>query len=226
MENLDYFLFIRLALLLLTGFWIVRKLRAPLRDIVLRLMPVQYRMSESSFNIQTRISTALGIIIAIGVAWGLNWAVVAISDSINPPSTTPTPIPTKPALQPEEVETVPFSVTPNTTPAVPTTTPSAPIPTTPTPYEPSPPTIKSPSSPHYLQVEAFKEETRAWRLKSQLEQQLAEKISLAEGLTPDHAPFKVIVGPFNSRTEALVYKRSAHLDGFPQAAHRLRLLSR
>lgn len=228
MEHVDYVELIRYALLLLTGFWIARKLRSPLRDIILRLMPIKYRMSESSFNIQTRLSTVLGICIAFLIAWGLNWCVNEITQLFVHPGDPPTilsPTPNTKETQ-EKTETAPpLSLTPTiSTEDVahdpvekpkPQTMPIKEPTTTPTSY--NAPIL-------YLQVEAFQHQALAWRLQSRLLRTLDKDVWLAKGRVPDHAPFKVLIGPFNSRAEALRYRHDTHLDAFLQPAHNIRLL--
>lgn len=55
------------------GFILARKLRDFIRSIVIMCIPMKHRISEQSFQIQTRITTSVGILVAIGIAIGLNY---------------------------------------------------------------------------------------------------------------------------------------------------------
>lgn len=55
------------------GFFIARKLRDFIRSIVIMCIPLKHRISERSFQIQTRITTLVSILLMIAIAVGLNW---------------------------------------------------------------------------------------------------------------------------------------------------------
>ncbi len=63
MEFFNPFLIIQVCISLFVGFYVARRMREMLRVLVLRLMPVHKRISEESYDIQTRKSTILAFIV-------------------------------------------------------------------------------------------------------------------------------------------------------------------
>ncbi|NRB54279.1 MAG: SPOR domain-containing protein [Saprospiraceae bacterium] len=227
MDLNSYLEIARYLLLLLAGFWVARKARGPIRNIILSMMTPQQRMSDSSFHIQTRLGTILGFILALAIAAGLNWAVNEIRQWIEGPQKSQSTIfNTKPTTTPETTSPppTPLSVSPIPSPF----SPSEELPKTTikmpnkSPSHPPPSSYDTPTL--YLQVDAFQNQDLAVRLQARLQQSLDRSIWLALGRNPDHAPFKVLIGPFNNRLEALTYKQESHLDAFIQYAHNIRLL--
>lgn len=70
------------------GFFIARKCRDFIRSIVIMCIPLKHRISERSFQIQTRITTIVGILLAIGIALGLNYGLSKAMRQMNINQTT------------------------------------------------------------------------------------------------------------------------------------------
>ncbi|MCO6480075.1 MAG: hypothetical protein J5I94_25780 [Phaeodactylibacter sp.] len=166
MTTIPYWFLIRTFLALFIGFWIASRLRGVLRAIVIRSMPVRYRMSEEYFNTQTRISMALAVAIGLSIAglsyWGLGKARNAIKGPVVSRSSTveieplpappPTPAPLKLASPPAD-SSANEEARPETY-------------ETPEPVRIQPPAPAPLRGPYYyLQLHAFLSETRAWNQK-------------------------------------------------------------
>ncbi len=88
------------------GFFIARKLRDFIRSIVIMCIPLKHRISERSFQIQTRITTLVSILLMIVIAAGLNIALskgltkMGISEKTTLHRSTTTPVITWPTKAP------------------------------------------------------------------------------------------------------------------------------
>lgn len=236
MESIPFFLIARLVVGLAAGIWLARKMRGFLRWLVLRLMPLRYRISEQSFNMQARSSAALAYLLALSVAlfiffglekawdkYGSSWitkeeTVTSTASSLEPtlPSSYSAPI-----HSPSE-ETPPSEEVPSPeTAAVP---PPEPMPKREAAPElqPSFPRAYEETGRYFAQLYAFQEEARAWAQKQYWEGRLSRRVwvGVAAG---EPAPYKVLAGPFGSRREARQYLRSQRLDGFPREQRNIRL---
>lgn len=235
MTTIPYGFLLKALFALFLGFWIASRLQGLLRAMVIRMMPVRYRMSEEYFNIQTRISMAVAVAIGLGIAaltyWGIGKAGSAITGPIVSRSSTveiePTPAPplAAPSWEPEESpapsDTLPTREdTPQVSPA------SSSEPALPETYEePKPVRISSPpppANPYYLQLYAFVSETRAWQQKAHWASRLPRSIHV--GIDPGGAvPYKVLAGPFNSRQQAIEFRKKHKLASFPRQLGQIRL---
>lgn len=180
-------------------------------------------MSEEYFNIQTRISAILALMIGLGIAsltyWGIGKASNAIKGPIVSRSTVveiePMPSPS-PTLAPLKLESTPAD----------TLLHEDPLPAT---YEePEPARIPSPtarparSNPYYLQLYAFVSETRAWDQKAFWAARLSQSVFV--GIRPaDEVPYKVLAGPFGSRRQAISFRERNKLAGFPRQLEQIQL---
>ncbi len=234
MESIPFFLIARLLVGLAAGIWLARKMRGFLRWLVLRLMPLRYRLSEQSFNMQARFSAALAYLLALSVAlfiffgsekawdkYGSSWVTKeettqASTSSLEPtlPSSYSAPLPSIPeeAAPPEEA---PLSVSATGPPPEPEPAP-APKPAT------SYPTAYEESGRYFAQLYAFREEARAWAQKQYWEGRLSRRVwvGVAAG---EPVPYKVLVGPFGQRQEVRSFLRSKGLNGFPREQSDIRL---
>lgn len=227
MENIPFFLIARLLLGLVAGIWLARKLRGFLRWLVLRLMPLRYRVSERSFNIQSRASAVLAYALALGIALSvyaglgkarekiaLPWVAREETTEISSHSLEP-PLPpaySAPAYSPPEKAPPPQDSMP----------PAGII--APPPPEPPPayPSAYEERGRHFVQLYAFRDEARAWAQKQYWQGRLSRQVWV--GVAPgEAAPFKVLVGPFAQLQDARRFLRSERLDGFPREQRDIRL---
>lgn len=220
---------IRWGLSLLLGLYLAWRLKGIVRALVVRSMPVRYRISERSYLLQTRISTIAAFSITIGTAMLVNWGFwkfqKAVGLSVEKEKTDLPPSPTPPKERP-----VPFSsVLPTIPPPAPAPIPSPePLPqegrsdpSSPPPHPAAPP---APPDPHYWQLHALEEWEGAWSAKDDLERKLARTVWLAV-TAEDPMSYRLLVGPFRTRDEAVRYSRRKKLKGFPRRPDGLRFIS-
>jgi hypothetical protein len=210
------------GLMLLLGFWIARLARDLIRSIVVQTMPANKRIQENAFLVQSRISTAVGLFLAFGLAIaayaGVKKGIRAVSASVTGRVEKPEAIePPKEADPLSTVEAV-FST------GIPDTVPEGH--TWPTADHPSAPTSRTqPGGAFYLQVHAFIDETKAWRQHDALKASLRREIWV--GLSSsDPVPYKVLIGPFASREEAIRFRDARRMEGFPKTSENLQLYTR
>lgn len=144
---------------LLIGFLIARKFRDFIRSIVIMCIPLKHRISEQSFQIQTRITTLVSILLALGIAIGLNYGLnkamnrMGISKMTQVSSATLSP--SLPLSKPANAATtkapnatppmiLPNAPTPPKQPALPTSNPSRPQSPPASPTRNNPNTLKNP----------------------------------------------------------------------------------
>ncbi len=223
MPAIPYWFLLKAFFALFIGFWIASRLRGILRAIVVRSMPVRYRMSEEYFNIQTRISVILAVVIGLSIAtltyWGLSKASQAITGPVISRSSSveiepaPSPLSFPAPFEEEEpqLDTLPYAET------------------LPENYEePEPSRIPDPSpppsfeDPYYLQLHAFVSDTRAWNQKAHWAKRLPRKVHV--GIHSGAAvPYKVLAGPFGSRKQAISFREKNKLIGFPRQLGQIQL---
>lgn len=212
MENISFLLILRFSLTLLVAFWIVSKFRHLLRAIIVRLMPPKHRFSENAFNIQTRISAVLSIILVIGIAAALDYGIFKARVALNLfPSKQPNVI--KYSVSPDISDQVPeveIETAPEDKEKVKEKPPEAP--------KPEPAEKTTPAKPQfYAQVEAFVNEENAWNEKMAVQPKVDRAVLVAV-IRNDPIPYKVLIGPFDSRKAAASYLRQHRLQGFPRSA--------
>lgn len=181
MENIPYFLIARLLLGLAAGIWLARKMRGFLRWLVLRLMPVRYRFSEQSFNIQARASATLGYVLALAMALSIYIGLGKARDKVNLPwiakeetieISSSTLEPTLPSTYAAPVSSPPEEA------ALPEDSLLAVV-AVPPERPPSPPTAYSETGRYFVQLYAFQEQARAWAQKQHWEGRLSRRYGLA-----------------------------------------------
>lgn len=201
------------------AFFVVRKFKDVLRGLIVRSLPVKYRLSEKYFDLQNRITTLSVILIATGIAIALHIGMIRLGQSVGwtwespAPRTSATPPPPTPfAVAPVEPVPAPESIMD----AMPVAeAPAAPMPA------PTPGPLRG--DRYYWQVEAFMEESRAWRLQRALSDELLEEVEV--GAHPqDRAAYKVLIGPFSSRADATAYARARGLRGWPRRLEVIELM--
>lgn len=228
MESIPFFLIIRLLLGFAAGFWLARKVRGSLRWLVVRLMPVRYRVSEQSFNMQARFSAALAYLLALGVALFIYIGLGKARDKLAPPRVTIeevteiSPSSMGPTLETSSGTPVYSSTSEapprrDSLPAV-ALEPQRPAPGPPPAY----PSSYEENGRYFVQIFAFKEEARAWAQKQYWESRLSRRVWVGVA-TGEAVPYKVLVGPFGQRQDARRYLRSEGLAGFPREQEDIRL---
>lgn len=204
-----YWTIIRWSIALAVSFYVIYRCRPLIRNIALRLIPMRHRISQDSFRLQTRYAILLSFAIGGLLAVVGNWSLLQASKKMGwiPPSTplpvvsTPLPVarplPSVPVVPPKDSIDVPIA------PSIP--------PITPPTYEALPS-----SNDYYLQVGSFENEATAVQLRDRLATRLLTEVQV---LTfRDTAPFtyKVVIGTFASRADALRYQDRHRLQGFPR----------
>lgn len=222
---MDYTFIVRILLALLTGFWIARRFRVNIRGLVVRLMPLKYRMSERSFHIQSRISTALAFILALSIGFILNEGLSELMtlapsrwhSKTDKAIIVAIPEPEKPENIDLQIESKPEGNTRS-------------IEERKEPKEQQPiEAIKSydhssrNSTNYYLQLSAFGNQEYAWSYFDEIKQHFPGHIYL--GKTLDRiCPYKILLGPFASRQETINFKVKYQLNGFPRRMNQQFLL--
>jgi len=226
LDDMDYFFVVRILLALLAGFWVARYFRAAIRGLVIRLMPLKYRMSEQSFHLQSRISTALAILIALAIGFivnqGLNRAIEAAGDKWWSKS--------------DKMETFSFPAEPESVHTEPEPIPSpepdiSPVPSLaeekPSEKTATPDSYGSTAAPqkgsHYLQVSAFDETDNAWRYYHAMERRYPGRAHLGK-VSNGPGLYKALLGPFPNRAATLSFRARHNLQGFPRDLKQVQLL--
>jgi cell division protein FtsN len=233
-----YSFLIRLALSLLLAYLAVRRLRAPLRGLIVRAMPLKMRMSENALAKQARISNIVGISVWLMLAvplYLLSRPIARLFEGKEPmgveqvefrrlPYRQPAPEvpkPAKPEIPPAPSVPVPPLAEEAST-AIPPSAPAylpdrraAPAP------KPAPYTFDV-SPPHYLQLGAFRELARAWEARHRYAVRLPAHVWVGHQAAGS-VPYKVLIGPFESRAQAEAFRRHHRLQGFPRPLEDIRL---
>lgn len=220
MPSFDLYFFLRLAVGLTLGFFIVYRTKGILRALVVRSMPVRHRISEKSYLLQTRISTVLAFVLALTVGLLTEWGLREAAHALGLPTTVEQP---EAQDRSASVEQVPAAL------PLPEPKPSPepePVPRD-TLVAPSQPKTKQPSpvsaptaEPYYLQLYAFRRQDFAEAAQAALSKALDQPVRLAER-PGDTEPYKIMAGPFPSRAAAVRYGKRRQLNGFPRPAEGL-----
>ena len=230
--EISLFLLFRITVGFLIGFALVRRFNGPLRALVVRLMPMKYRISEKSFIHQARFTTLASIAIALLIGGGIYRGTDLLANRLKKEpapilevKTKPKPIELSP-LMASQVPEEPFKKPEPAEPA-PATDPQ----TQPSPApvivaaRPKPAPVVITEESFFLQVSAFEEEVYAWDQKERLEKRHSGKVWVAFA-SADYIPYKVLVGPFPDRKSAMAYRRQKKLGGFARALKELRLFAK
>lgn len=231
MESIPFFLIFRLLAGFAAGIWLARKMQGFFRWLVMRLMPLRYRISEQAFYTQARIGAALAYLLALSVALltyaglgkaanrlGLPWVTKEEVTEVRSLSLEPTlpPSYSTAVLSPPE-QAAPWKD------SFPASAVAPPQPGAPEPERtPFYPTAYRRNGRYYAQLYAFREEARAWAQKEHWQARLSEPVwvGVAAG---EAVPYKVLVGPFGQRQEARRFLRGKGLNGFPREQGNIRL---
>jgi hypothetical protein len=230
---------LRFTIGLVIGVFVAYKSRYLLQNLIIRLLPVSYRMQEHSYRMQNRLYYALLTMTAFGIMllfhWGVNRVTQAlgwdkVTDDVinnqgvlsNPPQeydltyppvvTVPRPSPQQPIAEPkQEVQT--FDRLPNVM--------SSPAPEI--QRERFVPKFESrtvvPSEPqvtYFIQLNAFADLQKA--RKHRLSWASRTPYHCYIGVrAEDMSPYKVLLGPFAGREAAEAYRKRNRIKGFPKA---------
>ncbi len=229
MNSISVYLILRLLSGFVAGGILAKRLQDSMRKLILRLTPMNKRLSPTYYLQQTRVVNGISIALAIGFSLLFNYGYTQIArqwhGTFPTKKTSPKPTPSNngilpssqlsvipPDNQPDEV-TIPDHYEP---------LPAAPAPSvyyTPRPERrPAPKIPKSinPAEGYFLQIGAFatlenaEKHQATWPIRSRHHRW----IGIA---TYDALPFKVLLGPFPNRTKANQYQRRKNFDGFPVA---------
>lgn len=220
MEFINYFLVFRLLVGLILGLWIIRKIRGPLRALIVRAMPVHQRISSNSFNIQTRFSTLISFLLVIVIIFLVDWGIrEATSKTFGNPAV-------------EQTEKMEFSLPPVDFNLPPQQETNEQISSSPSSSLEAPESIpKSMSKPislsdrYYLQVYAFISQERAIIQIPVLEKITGREVWLSE-VQGASVPYKVIIGPFHDRAEVIRFRQQKKIEGFPRTGNGLIIYDR
>lgn len=232
-----YVFLIRLALSLLLAFWALRRLRAPLRGLIVRAMPLKMRMSENALAKQARISNIVGISVwlMLAVPLYLLFGPIALvfggKDQAPGEQVEIAPLPYRQPLPEPPSHTAPVSPPPPelvpeyTEAALPALPPPAPA------IKPSKGTAPAPApmsyafaapQPYYLQLGAFRELSHAWDARYSYATRLEARVWIGHQVAGS-IPYKVLIGPFEGRAQAEAFRRHYRLKGFPRPLEDIRL---
>lgn len=226
MSYLTPFIIVRWGLSLIAGVLLARLLRKPVRVIITRLIPVRQRIADDFFKRLTRLSTITGAVIALSAALAANYGLTRLAggwERTEQVSTQPTKANSweDPAPAPAKAPT-PVSSPPEETP-----TPTRTVPET---YE-TPAPAKNPrkntepksNAPRfYLQRYAFTRRENALRQLRAWPRTETYRCYLAHA-PGDRAPYKILVGPFESAEAVRRYRRRNGLNGFPRSEEGLEI---
>jgi cell division protein FtsN len=233
-----YSFLIRLALSLLLAYFALRRLRAPLRGLVVRAMPLKMRMSENALAKQARISNIVGISVWLMLAvplYLLSRPIARLFDgkermAVEQMDFTPLPYrqpaPEAPKVTKPEIPPAPPVPVPQpaekASPAFPPPAPAHLSDKRPAPAPLPAPYAFEVSHPHYLQLGAFRELARAWDARHRYAVRLSARVWIGHQANGS-VPYKVLIGPFESRAQAEAFRRHHRLQGFPRPLEDIRL---
>jgi len=214
------FLLFRIAVGVLIGIWLVGRFRNPLRAMVVRMMPMKYRIAEKSFLHQARITTGVSALLVLMIAGVIFLGMTRAAELVQgapekkepskqekselAPLGSAAPKPKEPEQGPAEVKDPPPEAEPEPAPA-PRIVPSKP--------KPRPVAVVITEQTYFIQVHAFKDPVNVWETKSRMDRRLPKMVWVAYS-EYDEAPYKVLVGPFEDRPAALRYRKLKKLGGF------------
>ncbi|WP_367389021.1 SPOR domain-containing protein [Lewinella sp. LCG006] len=208
---------VQILVAIIIGGTVARSLSGVIRALVVRSIPVEKRLSEESFNIQTRTSTIIGAAVALLVAGGIYWGIESVKSyfpkeplmveeqTVILPFTPPT------KEKDVESEEVPISAPITSSPAQ-ATIPDASPATRPTAYEASVP-IQTGKGTYYLQLGAYVDGTKALRHAQRLRERYGSLLQTVQ-LPETTGPNKVLLGPFLTRRDVVRYRQQHQLKGF------------
>lgn len=216
MTTLSIAFFIRIGIALIAGFIVARRLRRFVRSSVIRSMPLEKRMSEQSYSLQTRISTLIGFIIALLAAALANLGLLQLEEMIDIPVLTQnTSSTTISDFEEEEASLFASSNWPSeieepiTIDAIRDSLPQSDS------YDELPSGNMKPleKGAYYLQLYAFNSQELAMSQLFLSRSQLDKPVMLGK-VEYTLGPYKILAGPFPSRVAARAYRDKYKLTGF------------
>lgn len=222
-------LLVKLAVSVFAGFWLVSRMSGLLRALVVRAMPMKYRISETSFVHQTRfttlVSVILGTLLAGAIYGGLNQLQAQI---FGPPEKKPVKkeedteiIMLPPVDGPQLIDTVAGPAGSGKEEPV---QQAFVVKSAPKVREPKAPAVIT-SETWFVQLHAFEEAELAWAAQVREEKRLRRPVWVADG-GEAWSPYKVLAGPFADRASADAWRRQKRLRGYPRQLGELRLYAR
>lgn len=210
---------VQILVAVIIGGAVARYLSGVIRSLVVRSTPVEKRLSEESFNIQTRTSTIIGATVALLVAGGIYWGIESVK-SYFPKAPVMVEeqtviLPFTSSTKEQDVESgqehIPTPVRPSSSPAqaaIPDASPA----TRPTAYEASAP-IQMGKGTYYLQLGAYVDGAKALRHAQGLRERYGSLLQTVQ-LPETTGPNKVLLGPFRTRRDVVRYRQQHQLKGF------------
>lgn len=225
-----FFRFLLPLLSLMAAFFLVRKFRSTIRGFVIWCIPVHLRISEQSYQLQTRYATLASFLLTFLFAalfyYGLYQGQKALGLEIGTPLKTYsvlTPLPKKPlpvVLPKKEVPKVSPSVVPVS--AIPKVGETASLPvqiTTPSvapkPISPSTAVSVTPkplAAQYFVQVAAYTYLDNAMKRQVKWQHRTTQQVWIAVAQEP--TPYKLVVGPFATKRMAQQYRKQQRASSF------------
>lgn len=223
-----FFRFLLPFLSLMTAFFLVRKFRSTIRGFVMWCIPVRLRISEQSYELQTRYATLLSFLLTFLFAglfyYGLYRGQKTLGWAIDSPVKTYgilRPLPPKPIQPPAPITPAPVAEIPETpSPAIPVVRPATPPPTklpvSQKPIRPKPTPQPAPSQPlaaqYYIQIDAFVYLDNATNRQRKWQRKTTKLVWIA--VAQESTPYKLLVGPFSTKRLANKYRKQQRAVGF------------
>ena len=220
MQTFHYVIVAQVLVALVIAFYLTRKIRGFIRATVVRLMPLKHRISDESFNMQTRISTVAAYLIGLLLTGLIYWGIDEIAHKMAPTSIV------------QQETTVAFPVLPSPPPVNDSISGSKPL----IERKTSPP-LRNPAQiyehsqhrqeqttrgTYYVQLYAFNDVDRALVQQTHYGQSLNRVVDIIK-VSGTLGPYKVIIGPFQTRDAAKAYIRQENLPAIVVAKEKLKL---
>ena len=232
---LAYLWIFQLVIALAVGLLVVRQIKDVILALIIRLLPRRYRISENSINLHARVSTITSFVLVFLIGslsyWGMGkasqWVNVAETQTIVniPPSKKRTPIP---VIKKEKIkEPLPEVILPPL-PETYEETIVEPLEEKPKPrllvkkvntrkVTASAPIKISVTPSYYLQINAYKNLEKAQLEQQRLQSQWNVPCKIGVNQIQAYAPYKLLLGGFDAKSDAQVFKRKYGLSGFARA---------
>lgn len=230
---MDLSLFFRLFLPLLSlmaAFFLVRQFKSTIRGFVMWCIPVRLRISEQSYELQTRYATLLSFLLTFLFAglfyYGLYRGQKALGWTIDSPVKTYSvlpPLPTKPIPSPAPILPAPVAEIPSPPKSAsevavfrPATPPPSKLPVSQKPSRPK--TTLQPARPQplseqfYVQIAAFTYLDNATDRQTKWQRKTTKLVWIA--VAPEPTPYKLLIGPFATKRLAKKYYKQQRAVGF------------
>lgn len=205
MSTVYVLLIVRLTIGLFIGIYLTWKLKHILRTMVVRMIPHKHRFGDQSFNIQARWNTITAFIFIVAIACLVNYGISLTQRHLFGPQKTKTKS-TK-----SDVDQFSFAPKQQWTEQIldQDTLPQEEVDT----YISDTKPIQKPDQ-YYLQVQAFWSISLAEESYTRYRRRFGDQVHLGESLT-SQVPFKVLLGPFESRKACTRFRLAKRLKGFP-----------